>query len=181
MNHTLRITALAALIAALLLPALALAADPNTTTPAPEKAAAKTEAAPAKAEAPKAEPAKTAEPAHVQVQHILIGFNGSVPGKMITRSQAEAKKLAAEILKRARKGESFDELVKKYTDDQAPGIYGMSNNGAEPDKAKGEYPRSGMVQSFGDVSFGLKVGKIGIANYDPAKSKFGWHIIKRLK
>jgi peptidyl-prolyl cis-trans isomerase C len=154
---------LSALVLALLIPALALAADP--------------------ADSAKAAPAKTAPakagPAHVQVQHILIGFSGSVPGKPITRTQAEARKLANEILKRARKGENFDELVKKYTDDQAPGIYGMSNIGVTP--AQGEFSRTGMVQSFGDVGFSLKVGKIGMASYDPAKSKFGYHIIKRLK
>jgi len=38
-------------------------------------------------------------PAHITVQHILIGFAGSVPGKGITRSQDEAKKLAYEILR----------------------------------------------------------------------------------
>lgn len=44
-------------------------------------------------------------PAHITVQHILIGFAGSVPGKGITRTQDEAKKLAYEVLARARKGE----------------------------------------------------------------------------
>jgi parvulin-like peptidyl-prolyl isomerase len=162
---------LAGLTLALLLPTLALAGDPPGGTQADSG-----KAAPAKAVAA---PAKNTGPAHVQVQHILIGFSGSVPGKSITRTPAQAKKLANEILKRARKGESFDELVKTYTDDQAPGIYGMSNVGATP--AEGEYPRTGMVQSFGDVGFSLKVGKVGMASYDPAKSKFGYHIIKRLK
>ncbi len=32
-----------------------------------------------------------------------------------------------------------------------------------------------------DVSFSLNVNEIGMATYDPAASKYGWHIIKRLK
>jgi parvulin-like peptidyl-prolyl cis-trans isomerase-like protein len=118
-------------------------------------------------------------PQHVQVQHILIGFSGSVPGKTITRSKDEAKTLAYQILERARKGEDFDELVKQYTDDSPPGIYGMSEKGLPP--GPGEYPRDGMVAAFGNVGFNISVGNIGIADYDPQASPFGWHIIKRLK
>ncbi|HYR52835.1 MAG TPA: peptidylprolyl isomerase [Candidatus Dormibacteraeota bacterium] len=118
-------------------------------------------------------------PDHVQVQHILIGFVGSVQGKPITRSKEEAKTLAYQILDRARRGEDFDALVKQYTDDSPPGIYGMSGNGVAP--AQGEYPRTGMVPAFGNVGFAISVGNIGIADYDPQASPFGWHIIKRLK
>ena len=118
-------------------------------------------------------------PQHVTVQHILIGFTGSVPGKMISRSKDEAKKLAYEVLDRARKGEDFDELVRKYTDDSPPGIYGMAEKGVAP--ASGEYARDGMVAAFGNVGFSISPGNIGIADYDAAASPFGWHIIKRLK
>ena len=34
---------------------------------------------------------------------------------------------------------------------------------------------------FGDVGFELEVGEIGMADYDPEKSQYGWHIIKRLE
>jgi len=118
-------------------------------------------------------------PQRVQVQHILIGFAGSVPGKAITRSKEEAKTLAYQILERARKGEDFDELVREYTDDSPPGIYGMAGAGVAP--AAGEYSRSGMVPAFGNVGFSISPGNIGIADYDPTASPFGWHIIKRLK
>ena len=132
---------------------------------------------PASAPTPPAEAAK--EPEHITIQHVLIGFSGSVPGKNITRTQDEAKKLADEILARAKKGENFDELVKKYTDDSAPGIYSMANNGVAP--AAGEYPRNRMVPAFGDAGFPLAVGEFGMASYDKARSPFGWHIVKRLK
>mgnify|MGYP001044995228 CR=1 FL=1 len=57
----------------------------------------------------------------------------------------------------------------------------MANFGLEPLKEKKEYSRAGMVWSFGEVSFGLPVGGIGLAVYDPKNSKYGWHIIKRLE
>lgn len=119
------------------------------------------------------------EPEHVQVQHILIGFQGSVPGKPITRSKDQAKDLAYEILEQAQGGADFDALVKKYTDDSHPGIYGMSNRGVKP--AQGEYSRDGMVAAFGNAGFPLDVGGVGVADYDPRSSPYGWHIVKRLK
>jgi parvulin-like peptidyl-prolyl isomerase len=48
-------------------------------------------------------------------------------------------------------------------------------------KGKGEWARNEMVAAFGDVGFNISVGNIDIADYDPAKSPFGYHIIKRLK
>ena len=76
-------------------------------------------------------------------------------------------------------GEDFGGLVKKHTDDSYPGIYGMSNIGVQ--KAKGEYERNRMVPAFGDTGFPLKVGGIGISDFDPKKSPYGWHIVKRTK
>jgi parvulin-like peptidyl-prolyl isomerase len=122
---------------------------------------------------------------HIQIQHILIGFkdavgfNGSPPPKAANRTQAQAQTLAYELLSQAKAGANFDQLVAANTDDQAPGIYGMSNTGVTP--AQGETSRDGMVKAFGDVGFSLKVGEIGIANYDPTTSPYGYHIIKRLK
>jgi parvulin-like peptidyl-prolyl cis-trans isomerase-like protein len=118
-------------------------------------------------------------PEHITVQHILIGFRGSVGDKVIQRSKDEAKKLAYEILERARKGEDFDGLVRQYTDDSPPGIYSMSNNGVAA--APREFPRGNMVPAFGNIGFAMSPGNIGIADYDPQASPFGWHIIKRLK
>jgi hypothetical protein len=122
-------------------------------------------------------------PQHIEVQHVLIGFQGSIPNKTITRTKAEAEKLANEILDRARKGESMDALCEKYTDDQCPGIYDLANTGVTPrsDPNNPEYPRTGMVKGFSDAAFGLSVGNVGISSYDPKNSPYGWHIIKRIK
>lgn len=122
----------------------------------------------------------TGGPAHITVQHILIAFQGSLgQQKQISRTKEEAKTLAYDVLAQAKAGADFDQLVQKYTDDQAPGIYKMSNTGVAP-LSGDEYPREGMVPAFGNVGFTLQPGEIGIADYDPTTSPFGWHIIKRL-
>jgi hypothetical protein len=117
--------------------------------------------------------------AHITVQHILIGFVGTVPGKNITRTQDEARKLAYDLLAQAQGGADFDTLVRNNTDDQFPGTYAMANTGVAP--AGDETPREGMVPAFGNVGFRLKVGEVGIADYDPQTSPFGYHVIKRIK
>jgi hypothetical protein len=119
------------------------------------------------------------EPDYVTVQHILIGYEGSVSSKRITRTKEEAKKLAEVILQRALQGEDFGSLVEAYTDDSYPGIYSIANTSVLPEPAKNIYAREKMVPGFGDVSFSLKVGEIGMAAYDPVRSPYGWHIIKR--
>ena len=119
------------------------------------------------------------EPEHIQVQHILIGFTGSVPGKRITRTKEEAKTLAYDLLARAQKGDDFNALVRDHTDDSPPGIYGMSNRGATP--GRGEYARDGMVPAFGDVGFKLPVGGYGVADHDPRSSPYGYHVIRRVE
>ncbi len=126
------------------------------------------------------------EPDYITVQHILIGFTGSVGDKEITRTQKEAETLATELLKRAKAGEDFDALVKEHTDDSHPGIYQMANFFSQPDMsaeatADKVFPRSRMISAFGDVGFPLEVGEIGMADYDLTTSKYGWHIIKRIR
>jgi len=127
------------------------------------------------------EPAEFQEAEHLTVQHILISFQGSIDKPEVTRTQEEAEVLAKEILKRAQAGEDFDALVKEYTNDEHPGIYKMSNIDVTPDEESGEYSRGMLVKAFGDVSFSLAVGEIGMTEFNPETSKYGWHIIKRLE
>jgi thymidine phosphorylase len=123
-----------------------------------------------------------AEPERVTVQHILIAFKGSLPNDTkVTRSREDAEKLALKVFERAKAGEDFAAMVKTYTNDSYPGIYKMTNKGVTPERANQEYSRTGMVKAFGDVGFSLEVGGVGLAVYDPATSKYGWHIVKRLE
>ncbi len=121
------------------------------------------------------------EPDYISVQHILIAFKGSIPDPKVTRTMEEAEKMAADIYIRAKGGEDFDALVKEFTDDAYPGIYKMANFGIPADMSQKVYPRDKMVRAFGDVGFPLKVGEIGLAQYNPQLSKYGWHIIKRVE
>lgn len=79
------------------------------------------------------------EPERVKIQHILISFKGT--GTEATRTQAEAEKLANEILEQAQNGADFDALVRDNTDDPGsvastpPGSYALLNN---RQKAPGE-------------------------------------------
>ncbi len=106
----------------------------------------------------------------IEVQHLLVGFKGTLPMKQLSRTKEEAKVLAEKYWAEVMAGGDFGALVKQYTDDSAPGIYPMTKAG-----------RRGMVQAFGDVGFRLKVGEIGVAPWDAKASPYGWHIIKRLK
>ena len=121
------------------------------------------------------------EPDHIKVQHILIGFKGSVPGKNITRTEAEAKTLAYSLLDSAKAGGNFDDLVARHTDDSPPGIYGLANRGVTPAGAPSEYGRDQMVPAFGNVGFKLKLGEFGVADYDARTSPYGYHVIKRVQ
>ncbi len=169
---------LPAAVAVLFIPLLACKTTPASPTPAPSTEAA---AAPAVTSAAPAVPAPAAAAPgdHIKVQHILIAFAGKVPGKNITRTQDEARALAAQVFDRAKKGEDFDSLVKTYTDDRAPGIYALANSGVTT--SADEFSRDRMVPAFGEVGFSLAPGEIGMAPYDPVRSPFGWHIIKRLE
>jgi parvulin-like peptidyl-prolyl isomerase len=121
------------------------------------------------------------EPDVIAVQHILVAFEGSLPGKPVTRSKEEAQQLAGEILAKARSGGDFDAMVKQYTDDSYPGVYRMANFGVTADPSQQVYSRGGMVPAFGDVGFSLKVGEVGMAAYSLEESPYGWHVIKRIE
>jgi cyclophilin family peptidyl-prolyl cis-trans isomerase len=126
------------------------------------------------------------EPDRVTVQHILIGFKDAVgfqgnaaPERAKARTQEQARTLAYDLLTRTKGGENFNKLVTDFSDDSYPGIYSMANTGVTP--VGDEFKRIGIVQAFGDLSFRLKIDEIGITDYDPQASPFGYHIIKRLK
>ena len=116
-------------------------------------------------------------PARVKVAHVLIAFKGA-ERSTATRSKEEAEKLANEIFERAKKGEDFD-LLMKQSNDPGGGKYGMytTTQSMKP----GDFPKSGMAKGFAELGFSLPVGEVGMCPYDPVKSPFGWHIIKRIE
>lgn len=106
----------------------------------------------------------------VKLQHILLAFVGAVRGSESGHTESEARALASDVLARARAGEDFTALMKKYTGDDGPGTYVVTQD-----------DRADYAKYFGDVGFRLQVGEIGVAPYHHSKSPFGWHVIKRLE
>jgi parvulin-like peptidyl-prolyl isomerase len=103
----------------------------------------------------------------VSASHILLAFKGA-QRSTAERSEEEAKKLADELLKRIKKGESFEKLAKEYSDCPS----GKSKGGS-----LGEFGRKVMAKEFEETSFKLEPGKIS----EVIKTDFGYHIIRRDK
>ncbi len=97
----------------------------------------------------------------VDASHIL--FELKEPAK-----EAEVKAKAEEVLKRAKAGEDFAALAKKYSDDP-----GSKDNGGN----LGPFSRGRLVKPFEDVAFSLKPGEIS----DLVRTQYGFHIIKVLR
>ena len=155
--------------------ALTLAGCADLTTPAGAAPALQPE--PVAAEAPAADAPPTPPPAptpppqqeepKVGASHVLIQYKGSMrAAPTITRSKEEAKKLAGEVLAKAKKGQDFAALAKQYSDE--PGAKDRAG-------ALGKFAKGMMVKPFADAAFALKPGEIsGIVETD-----FGFHVIKR--
>lgn len=106
-------------------------------------------------------------PEVIAAQHLLVAYKGAKSAaKTITRSKADAKKRAEEALEKAKKGEDFSALVKKYSDE--PGAADRLGN-------LGKFKRDAMVKPFSDAAFKLKVNEVS----DVVETEFGFHVIKR--
>lgn len=111
---------------------------------------------------------KTAErPARgeVKVAHIMVRLDESANGDQAQEAETKIN----ELWEKVKKGESFEELAKQFSDDRSSGQKG------------GELPMFGagkMVEEFEEASFSLKnVGDISA----PFKTQYGWHIVKKLE
>ena len=154
----------------LLLAACADLTAPGNGAPPPQPepvAAAPSAPADAAPPPPSAAPAPPAEP-QIGTSHVLIQYKGSERAPAtITRSKEEAKKLAGEVLAKAKKGQDFGALAGQYSDE--PGA--KARGGALPKFSKS----SPFAQPFKDAAFLLKPGEISPV----VETSFGFHIIKR--
>lgn len=96
-----------------------------------------------------------------RARHILIKTEKNADEKAIEA----AKKKAEELLAKLKKGDSFEELAKKYSDDP-----GSASRGGE----LGFFGRGMMVKPFEDTVFAMQPGELA----GPVKTDFGWHIIR---
>ncbi len=131
-------------------------------------------------EAVKAPPGRE-EPSRVTVQHVLVSFQEAkkVPG--CTRTKDEAQRLAERVLRDAKAGRNFDELVELYSDDRpGAGTIPIANWGVSARRAE-ELERRALAPGFGRAAFALEVGQVGLVPYDESESPYGWHIVKRVQ
>ena len=116
---------------------------------------------------PPPEPAPTKPPEAVAAQHVLISYRGAKNApKSVTRTKAAAKKIAQEVVEKARSGSDFTLLVKEYSEDEGTKDRLGSVGKFTPDK---------MVKPFSDAAFRLKVDEVS----DVVETEFGYHVIKR--
>jgi len=99
----------------------------------------------------------------VRAKHILFATKDLQTNEPYDEKKIEEiKKKAEEVLKSAKEGANFDELIKKNNED-----LGMEANGYT-------FSKGDMVKEFEDSAFSMKVGEIS----DLVKTEFGYHIIK---
>jgi peptidyl-prolyl cis-trans isomerase D len=96
-------------------------------------------------------------PEQVRASHILFKTDG--------KDEAAVKKQAEAVLARAKKGEDFPALAKKFSDDET-----NKDKGGDLDY----FGRGTMAKEFEDAAFSLQPGQVS----DLVKTVFGFHIIK---
>ena len=135
--------------------------------PAPSAAPEAVADAPPPPPAPAPAPAPPPQEEQVGASHVLIMYKGSMRAPAeITRTKEQAKKLATEIMGKAKKGADFEGLAKQYSDEP----------GAKTRAGKlGKFARGMMVKPFADAAFALKPGEIS----NVVETDFGFHVIKR--
>jgi len=102
-------------------------------------------------------------PNRVHVEHILLFTQGNKTDAEV----AEIRKKAEDILKQVKKGESFEELAKKYSEDP-----GSKDKGGD----LGWIVEKQTVAEFEKAAFSLNKGQVS----DLVQTQYGFHIIKVL-
>lgn len=103
----------------------------------------------------------------IKAKHILIipSVSDDADEDEIKEAESEAKKTAEEVIKKLQKGEDFDKLAKKYSQDTETAVNGGDLGYFEPDE---------MVEEFAEA-----VKKLEKNEYTkkPVKTSYGYHII----
>lgn len=101
----------------------------------------------------------------VRASHILFKTVDDSMKPLPEDKVKEQEKLANEVLQKAKAGEDFAELAKKYSQDE-----GSAQNGGDLNF----FGKGVMVPEFEEAAFKLEKGQIS----ELVKSQFGYHIIK---
>jgi parvulin-like peptidyl-prolyl isomerase len=105
---------------------------------------------------------QTTQEAHVR--HILISQHPQ--GKNISRTDAQAKKLAESLKNKINHGASFAKLAKQYSDDPSSAVHGGDLGQIFPGQT---------VPPFNKAVFSLKLHHLAVV-----KSQYGYHVIEVL-
>lgn len=97
----------------------------------------------------------------VRASHVLV----KIPEPGLPADTLEAYKKIMDLRKRIIKGESFDSIAKKYSDDPSA----KSNNGDI-----GYFTALQTVYPFETVAYNTPVGQVSM----PVRTKFGYHLVK---
>lgn len=109
-------------------------------------------------------PAKFEQPEMVKAAHILLSTLDDSRKELPEDKKAAKRKLADDLLKRAKAGEDFAKLAKEFSEDP-----GSKNRGGEY-----TFPRGQMVPEFEAAAFSLETNQVS----DLVTTQFGYHIIK---
>lgn len=103
----------------------------------------------------------------ISCKHILItpDTTDDMTDEEKEKAEAKALKTAKEVIEKLNKGEKFDELAKKYSDDD-------SNKDKGGDL--GYFNKGDMVAEFEEAAYKLKENKY---TTEPVKTQYGYHII----
>src|SRR5207244_3696250 len=115
-------------------------------------------------------PARFEEPEMVRAAHTLFSTRDASGKELSDDKKAAKRKLADDVLKRARGGEDFAKLAKEYSED--PGSKDRGGEYVFP-RASAD-PRRGMVPEFEAAAFSLKTNEVS----DIVTTQFGYHVIK---
>src|SRR5437763_13727165 len=101
----------------------------------------------------------------VRASHILIATSDPATGTEMSESEKKAKrKIADDLLKRAKAGEDFAKLAKENSEDP-----GSKDKGGEY-----TFPRGQMMPEFEAAAFSLNTNQVS----DVVTTPYGFHIIK---
>jgi peptidyl-prolyl cis-trans isomerase C len=109
-------------------------------------------------------PSDFEEPEKVRASHILLGTRDDKNTELPKEKKDAKRKLAEDLVKRARAGEDFAKLAKEYSEDP-----GSKDKGGEY-----TFPRGQMVPEFEAAAFALGTNQVS----DVVTTQFGYHVIK---
>jgi peptidyl-prolyl cis-trans isomerase C len=107
-------------------------------------------------------------PERLQVRHILFFVDEGDKGYPVQHTEAEARKLAEDVIAELKQGRDFAELAREKSEDS-----GTRAQGGLYTFAEGE-----AVEAFAQAAHALKDGEFTTT---PVKTEYGFHVIKREK